>query len=271
MKIFQQKDKVINMEKGNLRLQDDVAIVTGAASGIGRATAIRFAEEGAKVACLDIQSESRLPEETLCTVDAINAAGGNAVYIKTDVASSDSVKASVAAVVAQFGQINILVNCAGIFVRNSIEDISDEEWEHVLGINLNGYFHACREVIPQMKKQGEGRIVNISSIHGIRGTSTAASYCASKGAIENLTKQLAAEYAPLNIRVNAVTPGTIRTAMCKPFLETPALRAEYDKRTLLTRLGVPRDVANCALFLASKESDYVVGHSLVVDGGWTIT
>ena len=122
-----------------------------------------------------------------------------------------------------------------------------------------------------MLDQGEGRIVNISSIHGIRGTGTGASYCASKGGVENLTKQMAADYASKNIRVNAVTPGTIRTAMCQKNMDIPVILAEYEKRTLLPRLGVPVDVANCALFLASKESGYVVGHSLVVDGGWTIT
>jgi len=149
--------------------------------------------------------------------------------------------------------------------------VSDEEWDRVIRINLSGYFYTSREVLPHMKDIGRGSIVNISSIHGIRGTSNALTYCASKGGIENMTKQLAAEFAPFNIRVNAVAPGTIRTAMCKPFLETPEILAEYQKRTLLPRLGVPEDVANCALFLASNESSYVVGHSLVVDGGWTIT
>jgi glucose 1-dehydrogenase len=262
---------VNKLKPSDLRLQDDVAIITGAASGIGRATAILFAEQGAKIACLDLKLESRLPEEQPNTVQAIKEFGGTAIYLKTDVSKSKEVKNAVNETIKIFKEINILVNCAGIFVRNTIADISDEEWEHVLGINLNGYFFTCREVIPYMVKQGEGRIVNISSIHGIRGTSTAASYCASKGGIENLTKQLAVEFAPLNIRANLVTPGTIRTAMCKPFLENPDLLAEYKKRTLLPRLGVPEDVANCALFLASKESSYVVGHSLVVDGGWTIT
>jgi len=254
-----------------MRLENDVAIVTGASSGIGRAVALTFAKEGAKVACLDLQLKSRCEDETPDTVQLVNDRGGEAIFIKTDVSKSADVKAGVQAIIEKFEKINILVNCAGIFVRNEIVDVSDEEWAHVLGINLTGYFNTCREVLPMMKDLGEGRIVNISSIHGIRGTSTAVTYCASKGGVENLTKQLAVEYAPLNIRVNAVTPGTIQTEMCQKFLDTPHLRAEYEARTLLPRLGVPQDVANCALFLASEESSYVVGHSLVVDGGWTIT
>jgi len=254
-----------------MRLTNDVAIVTGAASGIARSIAILFAREGAKVVVADLQKESRLDEETPDTASAIQAMGGEAIYVKTDVSKSDQVNAMVAEAVRHYGRLNILVNCAGIFVRNEVTEVSDEEWEKVLGINLSGYFYTTRAVVPIMKKLGEGRIVNISSIHGIRGTSAALTYCASKGGVENMTKQLAMEYAPLNIRVNAVTPGTVRTAMCLPFLNTPNLRAEYEKRTLLPRLGVPEDVAYAALYLASHESSYVVGHSLVVDGGWTIT
>jgi glucose 1-dehydrogenase len=254
-----------------MRLKDEVAIVTGGASGIARATALLFAKEGAKVVIADLQKDSRLDEETPDTATAIQNMGGEALFVPTDVSKSDQVDAMVRAAVQRFGKVNILVNCAGIFVRNEVTDVSDEEWARVIGVNLSGYFYTTRAVIPIMKKQGEGRIVNISSIHGIRGTSTGFTYCATKGGIENMTKQLAMEYAPFNIRVNAVTPGTIRTAMCLPFLNTPELRAEYEKRTLLPRLGVPEDVANCALFLGSHESGYVVGHSLVVDGGWTIT
>ncbi len=254
-----------------MRLQDDVAVVTGGASGIGRAIALLFAREGATVAVADLQRESRLDEETPDTVAAIERAGGTGLFVETDVSESGPVQRMVATVLDAFGRINILVNSAGIFVRNPITEVTDEEWASVLDVNLGGYFRTCRTVLPHMLKQGEGRIVNISSIHGIRGTGAATTYCASKGAIENLTRQLAVEYAPHNIRVNAVAPGTIRTAMCLPFLNTPELRAEYELRTLVPRLGVPEDVAYAALFLASRESGYVVGHSLVVDGGWTIT
>ena len=254
-----------------MRLSGDVAIVTGASSGIARATALLFAREGAKVVCVDQQLESRFACETPDTITAISEAGGEAVYVQADVADSRAVNHAVEVCIQKFGKVDILVNCAGIFVRNSIIDVSDDEWKRVLDVNLSGYFYMSRAVLPHMKSQGQGRIVNISSIHGIRGTGTAATYCASKGGVENLTKQIAMEFAPFNIRVNAVTPGTIETAMCKPFLDTPELRAEYEKRTLLPRLGVPEDVAYCALFLASPESSYVVGHSLVVDGGWTIT
>lgn len=254
-----------------MRLQDEVAIVTGGASGIGRASVIRLAQEGAKIVVADLQRASRLDEESPDTVTVIRNAGGDATYVETDVSHSDAVQHLVESTYETYGRIDILINSAGIFVRNPITDVDDDEWDRVLDINLRGYFYTCRAVLPYMVAAGAGRIVNISSIHGIRGTGAAVTYCASKGGVENLTKQLAVEYAPHNIRVNAVAPGTIRTAMCKPFLETPEIRTEYERRTLLPRLGVPEDVAHAVLYLASHESSYVVGHTLVVDGGWTIT
>lgn len=254
-----------------MRLEKEVAIVTGAASGIGRASAILLAQEGATVVVADIQRESRLDEETPDTVTVIEEAGGSATFVETDVASSAAVQHLVDTTLETYGRLDILVNSAGIFVRNPITEVSDEEWDRVLDINLRGYFYTCRAVIPHMLEAGAGRIVNISSIHGFRGTGTATTYCTSKGGVENLTKQLAVECAPHNVRVNAIAPGTIRTAMCKPFLEKPEIRAEYERRTLLPRLGVPEDVAHAVLYLASHESSYVVGHTLVIDGGWTIT
>jgi NAD(P)-dependent dehydrogenase (short-subunit alcohol dehydrogenase family) len=254
-----------------MRLDGDVAIVTGGSSGIGRAISRLFAREGATVAVADLQPESRLDEETPDTVRAICNAGGTAIFVETDVSDTGSVEHAIDAVASRYGRIDILVNCAGIFQRNPITDVTDDEWLHVINTNLGGYFRTCRAVLPHMLRHGDGRIVNVSSIHGIRGTGAAATYCASKGGIENLTKQIAVEFAPKNIRVNAVAPGTIRTAMCLPFMNTPALREEYERRTLLPRLGAPDDVAYAALFLGSRESGFVVGHTLVVDGGWTIT
>ncbi len=254
-----------------MRLKDEVAIITGGASGIARATAILFAKEGAKVVIADLQRASRLEDEVPDTIETIRNFGGEAIFVETDVSQSDQVNKMVSETYDRYNKVNILVNCAGVFIRNAITEVSDQEWDKVLDINLKGFFLTCRAVLPFMKAQGEGRIVNISSIHGLRGTSAALTYCASKGGVENMTKQLAMEYAPMNIRVNAVSPGTVRTAMCLPFLNTPELRAEYEKRTLLPRLGTPQDVAYAALYLASNESSYVVGHSLVVDGGWTIT
>lgn len=253
-----------------MRLQDKVAIITGAASGIGRATAIVFAREGAKVVIADIQAESRLEAETPPTLEAIRAAGGEAVYVQTDVTQRVAVEALVDEALQRYGRVDILVNNAGIFVRNAITEVSDDEWDRVLNLNLRGYFYTCRRVIPEMLKQGGGKIVNLSSIHGIRGTGTAVTYCASKGAVENFTRQLAVEYGRQRIYVNAIAPGTIKTAMSKPFRENPAILADYERHTLLPRLGEPEDVASCALFLASSESDFVHGHTLVCDGGWTI-
>lgn len=253
-----------------MRLQNKVAIITGAASGIGRATAIVFAREGAKVVIADIQEHSRLDTETPPTVEAMRAAGGEAIFVKTDVTQRAEVEAMVDETLRRYGRVDILVNSAGIFIRNPITEVSDEEWERVMNLNLRGYFYTCRRVVPEMLKQGGGKIVNMSSIHGIRGTGTAVTYCASKGAVENFTRQLAVEYGRQRIYVNALAPGTIKTAMSKPFRENPALLADYERHTLLPRLGEPEDVANCALFLASHESDFVHGHTLVCDGGWTI-
>jgi NAD(P)-dependent dehydrogenase (short-subunit alcohol dehydrogenase family) len=253
-----------------MRLANQVAFITGAASGIGRATAIRFAQEGARVVVVDRQEDSRLESETPPTVAAIQAAGGGAIFVRTDMTQRAEVDGAVEVALRHYGRLDILVNNAGVFIRNAITDVADDEWEQVLNLNLRGYFYACRRVIPEMLKQGGGKIVNMSSIHGLLGTAGGLTYCTSKGAVENLTRQLAVDYGRQGIYVNAIAPGTIKTAMSKPFRDTPAILADYERNTLLPRLGEPEDVANCALFLASHESDFVLGHTLVCDGGWTI-
>jgi glucose 1-dehydrogenase len=253
-------------------LENDVAIVTGGASGIGRAIAVRFAREGAKIVIADLQNDSQFREEKPDTVSVVKQGGGVAIFVKTDVSSSKEVNTLVAETVRQFGCVSILANVAGIFIRNAITEVTDEEWDKVVNTNLRGYFYTMRAVIPHMLKQGGGRIVNVSSIHGIRGTGTGATYCASKGGIEQLTRQVAIDYAKQNIRVNAVAPGTTRTHMCQPYLDTPSIRAEYDRRTLTSpRLGIPEDTAAAALFMVAPENCFVMGTTLTVDGGWTIT
>ena len=252
-----------------MRLEGRVALVTGSSSGIGRAIAILFAEEGAELVLCDLQPESRSPEETPNTAAAVQALGRHGSFQRMDVANEAEVAEAFRVVSDKYDRLDVLVNCAGIFLRNAVVDVPLEEWRRVLDVNLTGYFLTIRAALPLLRKASDPSIVNISSIHGRLGTGTAATYCASKGGAENLTRQVAVDCARRGIRCNAVAPGTIETAMSKPFRENPDILHEYEARTLLPRLGVPRDVAYAALYLASSESSFVTGHTLVVDGGWT--
>jgi glucose 1-dehydrogenase len=252
-----------------MRLAGQVALVTGSSSGIGRAIAVLFAREGADLALCDLQRESRLPEELPDTEDLVLEQGRRVIFDRRDVSSESDVDKLFGEVERVYGRLDILVNCAGIFMRNALVDVSLAEWNKVLAVNLTGYYLTTRAAIPLLLQSRAPSIVNISSIHGRVGTGTAATYAASKGGVENLTRQVAVDYGSRGIRCNAVAPGTIKTAMSKPFREDPEILREYETRTLLPRLGEPDDVAFAALFLAGPESSFVTGHSLVVDGGWT--
>jgi glucose 1-dehydrogenase len=252
-----------------MRLRGRVALVTGSSSGIGRAIAVLFAEEGADLVLCDLQPESRLPEETPDTETAVRALGRRVSFHRSDVASEADVAALFGALLDEHGRLDVLVNCAGVFRRGPVSDVPLEEWRRVLGVNLTACFLTIRAAIPLLLESSAPSIVNVSSIHGRVGTGTAATYCASKGGVENLTRQVAVDYGRLGIRCNAIAPGTIETAMSLPFRNDPAMLQEYRTRTLLPRLGAPSDVAFAALYLASEESSFVTGHSLVVDGGWT--
>ncbi len=251
-----------------MRLRDKVAVITGGSSGIGRAIAKLFAQQGAISCVFDIREDSRLSDEGGSVTELLNSVGSGKFY-NVDLTDKNQVEAGIAEVISDFGKVDILVNNAGIFVRNEITDVSDDELEKVYDINLKSYFYILRPVISDMLKRQHGKIVNISSIHGFFGTGGSATYCATKGAIINLTKQLAVDYSKRGIYANCISPGTIVTAMSKPFRETPNLLEEYHRRTMLPELGTPEDVAFGALYLASDESNYVQGHNLVIDGGWT--
>lgn len=217
----------------------------------------------------DLRRASRLDTERPTTEEVIASRGGSATFVACDVTQHADVDHAVTTALDAYGAVDILVNNAGIFVRNAITEVDEGEWDRVMSVNVGGYFRMCRRVLPEMLRAGRGKIVNIGSIHGLLGAQKALTYCVSKGAVDNLTRQLAVEYANHSINVNSIAPGTVETAMSLPFRRDPGYLREYETRTLLPRLGTPDDVAHAAVFLASHESDFITGHTLVVDGGWT--
>lgn len=245
-----------------MRLHKRVAVVTGAGSGIGRAIAIRFAEEGANIAVPDLKEEGAAE-----TVDVIRNLGQEAIFVKTDVSRSEEVQASLRKTLECFGQIDILVNNAGINIYRPIEDFTDEDWHRVVGVNLSGVWFYCRYIIPHFLERGRGVIINIASIGAFQTSHNRAPYMASKGGVVSLTKALALDLADRNIRVNAIAPGVVETAMGAAWR---AVRANYRAATFLTpmgRFGQPVEIANAAVFLASDEASFITGHTLCVDGG----
>jgi len=248
------------------RLDGAVALITGAASGIGAACALRFAEEGAAIAGLDVQDEPG-PD----FAEAVKRAP-KAHYAKADVRERAAVEAAIAELTEGVGAPDILVNSAGVAGGGAVHLVSDEAWDRVVDINLKGTFIASRAVLPGMIERGGGNIINIASIEGLEGFEGGSAYNASKGGVVILTKNMAIDYARKGVRVNAICPGFIETPMFDEVLGLEAIAAVRERirdAHQLGRFGAPRDIANAALFLASDEASFVTGHSLVVDGGFT--
>ncbi|MFA5131047.1 MAG: SDR family NAD(P)-dependent oxidoreductase [Patescibacteria group bacterium] len=241
-----------------MKLENKVAIVTGAASGIGLAIAERFLAEGAKLVYADLDGSGLKLDES------------RAIFVKCDVSKSVEVDALVAAAVAKFGRLDIMVNNAGIGSLGGLLEVTDESWEQTMGVNLSGVFYGARAAARVMKeRQISGVIINMSSILGQVGMAGAIAYCATKGGIVQLTHAGAIDLAPLGIRMNAVAPGFIATNMTKGPLEDKNFKAMVDANTPLGHVGEVNDIAAAALYLASDEAKYVTGTVLYVDGGWT--
>lgn len=246
-----------------MRLKNKIAIITGAGSGIGRAIALAFSKEGAKTVIADWSEEGGKE-----TAQQIKKQDGEAVFVKTDVSNSGDIDKMVKTCLDNFGQIDILVNNAGIVKFGSLHEMSEEDWDQVLDVDLKSVFLGSKKVIPEMIKQGKGKIINITSIAGMVGFDKTSAYCAAKGGMIALTKEMTLEYASKKINVNCIAPGVIKTAMTKDMLADPATKQLLETSTLYPRLGEPEDIAQAAVYLASNESDFVNGEVLVVDGGW---
>lgn len=244
-----------------------VAFVTGGGTGIGRATALAFAKAGASVAVV-----GRTEASTQETVQLIEQAGGRAIAIRCDVAKEDEVQAAVAKAIATFGRIDLALNNAGVEHEViALADISTEEWERQIGINLGGVFFSMKHQIPHMLKQGGGAIVNISSGAGVKGFAGQAAYCASKWGVIGMSKAAALDYAAKGIRVNVVSPGFVATPMMERFTGG----TEEGLRTVVSnepvgRPGRPEELAATVLWLCSEEAAFSTGSNLVVDGGQTV-
>lgn len=243
------------------RIDGKVAIVTGGAQGIGQGICFRLAEEGAKVAILDVNSEAAKK-----TAQEIEKSGGTALALKVDVTQSSEVDAAVKQVLSKFGKIDILVNNAGISLVSKVANMTDEIWDRTLDVNLKGVFLCCRAVIPHMKERKYGKIINLASVLALRGSMYYAHYGATKAGVVAFTQGLAVELGPHNINVNAVGPGVIDTPMADHDV-APEVRQRLQKRIPMRRIGVPRDIADAVLFLASDEASYITGQCLYVCGG----
>ena len=245
------------------RLSGKVALITGAGMGMGEAEVILFANEGAKVIVTDINEEAGQE-----TVKKIEESGHKAEFMKLNITDEANWTKVIKAVVDKYGKLDVIVNNAGILLFKPLEETTEDEWEGIFKVNTKGVFLGCKHAVEGMEKAGGGSIINISSIYGIIGAPAAAAYEASKGAVRELTKAAAADFAKYKIRVNSVHPGLIDTPMTRDIIKDSALTKQVLATTIMERPGRPEEVALPVLMLASDESSYMTGSELVVDGGY---
>jgi NAD(P)-dependent dehydrogenase (short-subunit alcohol dehydrogenase family) len=246
-----------------MRFTQKVAVVTGGASGIGRACAIAFAREGARVAVVD--RSLGMGRETAAL---IRERGGEAVFLQADVGVEEQIRTAIAQAAETWGGIDVLHCNAGVAVRNKVSEQDAEGWDRCIAANLRGVFLSSKYAIPYMLEKG-GSIVHTSSVTGIVGMRNRAAYSATKGAMVALTRNMALDYAAFRIRVNCVCPGFTRTPLIQALLDDPDKAARLTKLHPLGRLGEPEDIASAVLFLASEEASWITGQALAVDGGFS--
>lgn len=251
-----------------MKLAQRVAVITGAGSGIGQAMARRFAGEGARILAGDVNGAAA--EETS---KMVAGEGGACKPFTVDVTQPEQVRAMIEQAIAEYGRIDILCNNAGIGSTTSVIDCEPEEWDRVMTVNVKSVYLGCKYGVPHMLEQGGGVIINTASVAGMVGIAKRASYCASKGAVIALTRQVAIEYVGQGIRVNCLCPGTVDSPWVERLLQQAddrvAARQALEKRQPMGRLGTPEEVAAAALYLASDDAAFITGTGLVLDGGWT--
>lgn len=253
-----------------MKLDNRTAVVTGASSGIGRAIAIEFAREGANLVLADRREQSRVPSDERTTLEVIESQGGTAIFQQTDVTVDGDVTAMVDRAVEAYGGIDVLVNSAGVTSDNPVHEVTDEEWDRVQDVNVKGVVRCSKHAIPHILDSDHGRIINVSSQRGLRGGASPgkAAYVASKGAVTNLTRQMALDYGPEGVAVNAICPGPVESGMTR--IESEADRQRLLDGILTPFVGQPEDIAPAAVLLASDDGRFIHGHNLVIDGGYLV-
>ncbi len=247
------------------RFEGKTVLITGAGSGIGRATAIAFGSEGANVVACDVNDAGGE-----ATVASLRKDGANAEYVHVDVSRASDCAAMVERALSRFGRLDVAFNNAGINLQVApIADVDEADWQRLVGINLTGVFLSMRAEIPAMKRAGGGAIINTASVGGLIGTAGVTAYCATKHGVVGLTKSAALDYIKDGIRINAICPGGTRTAMLEEWFKSPDVERAALAGTPIGRMADPAEIARAVMFLASDESSFMVGHSLVADGGLT--